>query len=196
MTSLEADASVVRLAVASAKADGPVLLTGHSYGGVVITAAGHDADELLYCTATMPDDGQSATDVFPKLFTPELEHALDQAEDGSLRLNPESSVPAFFNRCSPELIDEVRPRLRPIAAECFTTPVARAAWREVPASYVVCTDDHAMAPAYQRECATKLGVSIELDCDHSLFYTATDALIDRIIEIAARLSGSEPAASH
>jgi hypothetical protein len=66
--------------------------------------------------------------------------------------------------------------------------VGRAAWREVPASYVVCTDDYAMAVAYQRECAAELGDSIELDCDHSLFYTATDALVDRIVEVSGRVS--------
>ena len=195
MTSLDADVDVVRRAVRQARESGPVLLVGHSYGGVVITAAGHDADELLYCTATMPDNDQSATDVFPRLFTPELADALETSEDGTeLVLHPERSIPAFFNRCTAEVIGQLRPRLRPIHQVCFTEPVGPAAWRTVPATYIVCSDDHAMSVEYQEACATALGDSIHLDSDHSLFYTATAELISRVVEIAERLAQAAPSA--
>lgn len=193
MTSLDADVDVVRRAVRKAAKSGPVLLVGHSYGGVVITAAGHEADELLYCTATMPDNDQSATDVFPRLFTPELADALETSADGSeLTLHPDRSIPAFFNRCTAELVRQLRPRLRPIHPVCFTAPVGQAAWRTVPASYIVCTDDHAMSVEYQEACAAALGDSIRLDSDHSLFYTATAELISRVVEIAERLAQAAP----
>jgi surfactin synthase thioesterase subunit len=194
LTSLGADADVVRMAVRNAKQAGPVLLAGHSYGGVVISEGGHEADELLYCAATMPDKGQSATDLFPRLFTPELADSIDTSEDGAvLTLNPAGSVPAFFNRCSPDLVARIVPRLRPMRQECFTACVEHPAWLEVPASYIVCTDDHAMAVTYQQECASLLGDFVTFDSDHSLFYTTPDELVERIVDIAHRMA-DDPAA--
>ena len=44
-----------------AQANGPVVLVGHSYGGVVITEAGNDpkVSKLVYITAFAPDKGKS-----------------------------------------------------------------------------------------------------------------------------------------
>src|SRR5689334_22624240 len=63
LTSLEDDVAATKRAIASM--DGPVLLVGHSYGGMVVTEAGNDPKVvgLLYICALIPDDGQSAADV-------------------------------------------------------------------------------------------------------------------------------------
>ncbi|OZF25698.1 hypothetical protein CH296_26660 [Rhodococcus sp. 14-2496-1d] len=53
----------------------------------------------------------------------------------------------------------------------------RPAWRDVASTFVVCTDDYAMNPAYQRERATSATFTTELDADHSPFYSATDAVV-------------------
>ncbi|MBS1604424.1 MAG: alpha/beta hydrolase, partial [Bacteroidetes bacterium] len=59
LTSLEEDVAATTRAIASM--DGPILLVGHSYGGMVITAAGNDPKVagLLYVDALIPDDNQS-----------------------------------------------------------------------------------------------------------------------------------------
>src|SRR6478735_4703176 len=56
---LDDDVAACRRAIAAV--DGPVVLLGHSYGGVVITEAGADdrVARLLYLTSVMPDAGQS-----------------------------------------------------------------------------------------------------------------------------------------
>ncbi|WP_248199226.1 alpha/beta fold hydrolase [Microbacterium invictum] len=189
LTSLADDAHVVREAVREAKEQGHmVLLAAHSYGGVVITAAGHEADELMYCAATMPDSDESASDAFERLFTPRLEAAMESMDDPAVfRLSAEGATPAFYNRCADSTIHAVLPRLRPMHHRCMTAPVGRASWRDVPATYVVCTDDFAMAPSYQRACATILGDYIEIDTDHSLFYSAPDALLSRMLAVASRM---------
>ena len=58
--SLADDVAVTKRAIATLS--GPVILVGHSYGGVVITEAGNDSKVagLVYVTAFAPDKGESA----------------------------------------------------------------------------------------------------------------------------------------
>jgi len=192
LTTLADDAAIVRDAVARAKAAGAkVLLAGHSYGGFVITEGGHDADLLLYCAASLPDSGESANSQFALIETPELAHAVELSNDGDwLSIDPERGIPAFMNLCTPDDVAYALPRLRPMntqaLADIITGP---AAWHTVPSSYIVCTRDRAMSPVYQASRADILGDSVEFDADHSLFFSATERLVDRMLELAVRLQG-------
>jgi pimeloyl-ACP methyl ester carboxylesterase len=69
LTSLADDVAATKRAIALQ--DGPVLLVGHSYGGVVITEAGNDPEVvgLLYVAALAPSDGESVASV-TKPFPP------------------------------------------------------------------------------------------------------------------------------
>src|SRR5687768_12763710 len=63
LTSFEEDVAATKRAIALM--DGPILLVGHSYGGMVITEAGNDPKVagLVYVCALVPNDGQSVVDV-------------------------------------------------------------------------------------------------------------------------------------
>src|ERR1700733_13527952 len=63
VTSLADDVATTKRIIALQ--DGPVLLVGHSWGGVVITEAGNDPKVagLVYVAAFAPDDGQSINDI-------------------------------------------------------------------------------------------------------------------------------------
>ena len=69
LTSLADDVAATRRAIALQ--DGPVLLVGHSYGGVVITEAGNDPKVvgLVYVAALAPSEGESVASV-TKPFPP------------------------------------------------------------------------------------------------------------------------------
>ena len=58
-TSLADDVAFTRRAIA--QQDGPVVLVGHSYGGVVVSEAGTDpqVQRLVYIAAFAPDQGES-----------------------------------------------------------------------------------------------------------------------------------------
>lgn len=200
LTSLSNDADVVRSAVRAMKEScEAVLVVGHSYGGVVITAGGHEADALMYCAASMPDAGQAASDVVPQLTTPELESSLAVHEDGvTFGLDPVRAVPAFYGMCTAAQIKDVLGRLRPMHFACMNEAIVEPAWRSVPSSYVVCTEDLAMAPAYQEGRANFLGDAVRLRCDHSLFYSAPDQLVARLVEVASagRRCGHGESAGH
>ena len=69
-TSLADDVAATKRAVASA--DGPVILVGHSYGGVVITEAGNDpkVEGLVYVAAFAPDQGESVNSLIANPAAP------------------------------------------------------------------------------------------------------------------------------
>jgi pimeloyl-ACP methyl ester carboxylesterase len=81
LTSFAEDVAATKRAIGAQ--EGPVLLAGHSYGGVVITEAGNDAKVtgLVYVAAFAPDAGQSIGDVskgFPQpcMIAPEQEQTM------------------------------------------------------------------------------------------------------------------------
>src|SRR6266511_1567789 len=104
-TSVADDVAATKRALAGQ--NGPVVLVGHSYGGVVITEAGNDpkVSALVYVAAFAPDAGQSITDIsaaFPKPLG--LDKLVPQP-DGFLQLSPEGIETAFAQdltrrRCS------------------------------------------------------------------------------------------------
>jgi pimeloyl-ACP methyl ester carboxylesterase len=69
LTSLADDVAATRRAIELQ--DGPVLLVGHSYGGVVITEAGNDPKVvgLVYVAALAPSEGESVASI-TKPFPP------------------------------------------------------------------------------------------------------------------------------
>jgi pimeloyl-ACP methyl ester carboxylesterase len=187
--SLHDDAEVVRAAVRHARNRGAkVLLVGHSYGGVVISEAGHEADALVYLAGTMPDSGESATDLVPRLAPPELSAALSLSEDGlEATIDPVRGVDAFYNRCDPGVASWAIGQLRPIRLLTLQQAVKQPAWKQIPASYIVCAEDHAMRPAYQMRCAEELGDYVVLRSDHSPFLSAIRPLVRRLDQLAQRL---------
>jgi hypothetical protein len=87
---------------------------------------------------------------------------------------------SFFHRCPRSLADFAMDRLRPMRSAVPEEPVADPAWRRVASSYVVCADDRAVRPAAQRERAARVGAAIELDTDHSPFFSNPAALAEFI----------------
>jgi len=59
---------------------------------------------------------------------------------------------------------------------------ATRSWASVPSSYVVCADDRAVRPEAQRERAALVGTTVELDTDHSPFFSGAGALADFIAD--------------
>lgn len=186
LQTLIGDTEIVSRAVAEARGEGKsVVLAGHSYGGMVISNAGHQADELVYVCALLPPPGGSMAEI---LSSAELSDAaanmLVAHDNGTVSVDPDRAVEAFYHRCPPAMASEAVDQLRQFALACMTTPVADPAWVQVPASYVVCTDDQAIPSTLQREFAAQVGHAFELDADHSPFYSATQQLVAVLSERA------------
>jgi pimeloyl-ACP methyl ester carboxylesterase len=116
-------------------------------------------------------------------------NALDAAirvGDGVLTLDRELVVPALFNDCEPAIARRAVDRLRPQSLKALRDPVTVAAWREKPATYVVCTDDRGLMPALQRSNAARIGNSIDWPTGHSPFLSRPELVADLLIEISSR----------
>lgn len=192
-TSLQEDAAVVRAVVTAKKKKRiPVLLVGHSYGGVVISEGGHEADRLVYCAALLPEPGQSASDIE---VSPSIAfiHTRRISQDGNtLRFDPTMAATSLYGHSAPEIAFEAGSHLRAMPIATLQQPVgAYAAWHAVRASYVVCLDDRAISPIYQISAASKLSDKLSLDSDHSPFLSTPYELAEHLDELAIELA-SQP----
>jgi len=175
-TGFDADIAEVRSVVRSHAADGPVVLVGHSYGGLVITEAGHAASQLVYVAGLLPTAGERALDMMTTWMTPELLAAVEFGDDGVLRIGPEARD-CFYHLSPPELAEAALGRLRPFPAVddvAFEDP----SWSHVPTTYVVSAFDRALHPEVQRDRSSRVSAAVELPADHSTFYSAPGTLVD------------------
>lgn len=177
----------------AAGAEGPVILVGHSRGGLVISAAAERAperiDRLVYLTAFLLQSGQSLADIAGR--NPEVGpgRAIRPAGDPSrLVVDPEQAIPIFYNSVAPDEAKAAVDRLVPEPAAALTMPITVTAGRfgRVPRAYIECTNDQAISLAMQREMQAALPCDpvITLDADHSPFYSAAPELAEALLRLA------------
>jgi pimeloyl-ACP methyl ester carboxylesterase len=167
----------------------PVMVVGHSYGGAVITAAGSGgqghpgACHLVYLAALMQDLGDTM-DLTP---TPGMS-AIRVGEDGSATLDPDKCIEAMYHRCPPDTAAWAVSNLRPMRlAEDPGGAVIDVPWKTRPSTYVVCTDDRAIHPDDQRRMAKRAQNSVEIDADHSPFFSQVKLLASVVEQVALGL---------
>ncbi len=164
--------------------EGPVVLVGHSYGGAVITDAGtHDSVvQLVYLTAFALDAGESViSNGLAGGEETELAGAI--VFDGDVvSVDPARVTDLFFHDCTPEVAAAAGARLRPMSIAALGGVTRHVAWREKPATYVVCTEDRAVSVGLQRACAARVDDVFELPTSHSPFLSRPD-------EVARILAG-------
>jgi hypothetical protein len=131
-----------------AEVDGPVVLCGHSHGGVIITEAGDDdrVTQLLYVTSVMPDAGQSQADLIGSEPAPWLTPS-DEGTDG---VDPDMTRELFLQGCDEITTQQALSRLTQQSLTPFTQPPGQIAWQQKQATYLVCTADLATPAEVQR----------------------------------------------
>jgi len=176
----------------AAAIDGPVLLVGHSYGGVVVTRAGDQAGNvvgLVYVTAFALAVGESVLDVtgrFPdSLLGPALRPATFRTGDGQeaveLYLRTDRFAAVFAADLPEHLTSVAAAAQRPIAAVAFEESSPGASWQTLPSWYVVATADQAIHPAAQRFMAQRAGAdTIEADGSHAIALSQPAAVAGHI----------------
>ncbi|GAA3394577.1 alpha/beta fold hydrolase [Cryptosporangium minutisporangium] len=164
--------------------DEPVVLLGHSYGGIVITDASHGhpaVRQLVYVTSMMPDVGESQASVAGAGPAP----CLDPGEDGTTGVLPDHVRELFVQDCDAATADAAVGRLTRQAMNPFGQPVRAAAWRDVPATYIVCTDDRAIPAEVQRERATRAGAVVEFAAGHHPFLSRPEDFAALLLDVTS-----------
>jgi pimeloyl-ACP methyl ester carboxylesterase len=185
LDSFENDVAVTKRAIK--EAEGPVVLVGHSWGGVVITEAGNDPKviALVYVAAYAPDTGQSLQDVVSKYPESEGRKGFLRDDEGYLRLSDEG-VATYFAQDLPsddqKLIAAVQGRYH---TRTFTSPVSRAAWRDKPTFAVVSTKDRIISPQIQDDqVKAAKAMAVNVPGSHVVMLSHPKDVADHIIRAA------------
>jgi pimeloyl-ACP methyl ester carboxylesterase len=151
-----------------------VVLLGHSFGGTVISDAGGrpGVAHLVYLTALLLDP------LVEDPPEPSAGAAAVEFTGEEAAVNPAGATGAFYHRCSRADAAWATTRLRPMPTTRFGEPPSAFAWRSVPSTYIVCTDDRMVPPDAQRWMAARAGATVELDSDHSPFLSCPGELAD------------------
>jgi pimeloyl-ACP methyl ester carboxylesterase len=178
--------------------DGPTILVGHSYGGVVITEAGrHErVTGLVYIAAFAPDTGESVNaliaDPPPGAPVPPIQPPVD----GFLFLDREKFAESFAADIPAELAAFMADSQVPWGVEALNGAVSEPAWRSRPSWYLVASDDRMIPPPAQRFMSERAGATvIEAAGSHSIYVSQPRVTAD-LIARAAREARVESAAAH
>jgi pimeloyl-ACP methyl ester carboxylesterase len=185
LTSLADDVAATRRVIE--RADGPVILVGHSWGGTVITEAGADPKVagLVYVSAFSPDVGETTAQQYDGYGIP-AEFVIDTHGDGFGFLRPENFKAGFAADLSDADAAFLRDSQVPIAMSAFSAPTTRAAWRDRPSWAVIATEDKAIHPRMLRAMASRIGAKVtEVAASHVPFVSQPQ-VVAGVIEQAAQ----------
>src|SRR5215208_206148 len=155
----------------------PVILVGHSYGGVVITEAGNDPKvaALVYIAAFVPDQGETEETLigtFPS-GVPNAGDAILPPQDGFLLLEREKFHDSFAADVSAEEAAFMADSQVPWGVEALSGTVGEAAWRSKPSWYLVATEDGMIPPPAQRSMSERAGATVEEGAgSHAIYVSA------------------------
>jgi pimeloyl-ACP methyl ester carboxylesterase len=173
--------------------DGPAILVGHSYGGVVITEAGrHErVAGLAYIAAFAPDAAESVTTLIadppPGAPVPPILPPVD----GFLFLDREKFASSFAADLPADDAAFMADSQVPWGVEALNGTVTEPAWRSKPSWYLVATDDRMIPPPAQRAMSERAGATVvEVAGSHSIYVSQPDATAE-LIKQAARLALAE-----
>jgi pimeloyl-ACP methyl ester carboxylesterase len=185
-TTLADDVAATRQIVAQAK--GPVVLVGHSYGGVVITEVGNDpkVSKLVYITAFAPDKGESVASLIANPPPGAPVPPILPPQEGFLFLDKAKFADAFAGDVGPEKAAFMADSQVPWGVKALEGAVSEPAWRKKPSWYLVATDDHMIPPPAQHMMAKRAGATVvESKGSHAVYVSRPEAVAS-IIKNAAR----------
>jgi pimeloyl-ACP methyl ester carboxylesterase len=182
--------------------DGPVLLTGHSMGGMVITQAASQRPErlagLVYVAAFLPVPGESLIEItqLPEAAGDSVQaNIVVEGDPPVATMPPEAAPEALYHCCTPEQIEWALPRRGSQPVIPFTQPFTppegdSSAFDALPRGYVTCLQDRAIRPALQTLLYTRAGCDpvLEIDTDHSPWLSRVDELVAALDRVAGGLA--------
>jgi len=183
--SLADDVAATRRIVAAQ--DGPVVLVGHSYGGVVITEAGNDPKvaRLVYIAAFAPDSGESVSSLIkdpppgapvPPILPP---------RDGYLFLDKAKFHASFAADVDSERAAFMADSQVPWGVDALGGTISEPAWKTKPSWYLVTTEDKMIPPAAQQFMSKRAGSTIAESRGSHAVYVSQPRAVASLIERAA-----------
>ncbi|UVK38587.1 alpha/beta hydrolase [Mesorhizobium sp. AR10] len=184
-TSLADDVAVTRRAIA--EQDGPVVLVGHSYGGVVVSEAGTDekVKSVVYIAAFAPDKGESVSSLIANPPAGAPVPPILPPVDGFLFLDKDKFAASFAADVDADVASFMADSQVPWGVEALTGAVTDPAWKSKPSYYLVATNDRMIPPAAQRMMAGRAGSTVTETAGSHAVYVSKPAAVAALIEQAA-----------
>src|SRR6201989_1032488 len=193
VTSVQNPLTTLPEAVASAervlaRQDGPTILGGHSFSGMIVTEArGHpNVSALVYVAARAPDAGEDYTALAKTYPTPAASAGIVfDGDEGRL------SEAAFLHDFAGDLPEAKARALyavqEPFHKALLTGKTTHAAWRSKPSYYAVSTEDRTINPDLERFMAKRMGArTIEVKASHLSLISHPDEIARLILEAAGQ----------
>jgi pimeloyl-ACP methyl ester carboxylesterase len=186
LTSLAADAAMTKSVLA--RQQGPVILVGHSWGGVVITEAGNESNVigLVYVAALAPDVGEGSGDSL-RHCPHKISLPIHTDEAGLKWIDADAFPEAWAADLNIAEARVLAAQQRPIASQSFMDKVTQAAWRTKPSWFQISANDNAQCAEVQRFMAKRMGATtIELAASHASPLSHPDEVAKLIMDSAEK----------
>jgi pimeloyl-ACP methyl ester carboxylesterase len=188
LISFEEDVAAAKRAIA--QMDGPVLLVGHSYGGMVISEAGKDpkVKGLVYVAALVPEDGQNVNDVNAAMPLTGVGPEFQLSAEGFLSLSIKG-INEFFAQDLPAAERKIVFATQVTwAAAATQVKVYSPAWTTKPSWSIIAAKDGMINPDLQRFKAKLIkATSLELTASHVPMLSQPSKVSAFIMEAAEKL---------
>jgi pimeloyl-ACP methyl ester carboxylesterase len=169
-----------------ARQDGPTVLAGHSFSGMIVTEAGvhPNVSALVYVAARAPDAGEDYTALAKTFPTPPASAGI--VFDGDEGRLSEAAFLRDFAGDLPEAKAKVLYAVQePFQKALLTGKTTHAAWRSKPSFYAVSTEDRTINPDLERFMAKRMGAkTIEVKASHLSLISHPDEISRLILEAA------------
>jgi pimeloyl-ACP methyl ester carboxylesterase len=171
-----------------ARQDGPTVLVGHSFAGMIVTEAGvhPNVSAVVYVAARAPDANEDYTALAAKFPTPPASAGI--VFDGDEGRLSEAAFIHDFAGDLPEAKAKVLYAVQePFQKALLTGKTTQAAWRSKPSFYAVSKADRTINPDLERFMAKRMGAkTIEVEASHLALISRPDEITGLILEAAGR----------
>jgi pimeloyl-ACP methyl ester carboxylesterase len=186
LTTLEAAVASAQRALALQ--DGPTVLVGHSFSGMIVTEAGVDpkVTALVYVAARAPDAGEDYTALAKTYPTPPASAGIVWSGDYG-QLSEAAFLRDFAGDLPPEKARVLYAVQAPFERALLAGKTTQAAWRSKPSWYAVSTEDRTINPDLERFMAKRMGAkTIEVKASHLSLISQPDIIAKLILEAAGQ----------
>jgi len=166
----------------------PVILVGHSYGGVVITEAGNDPKVagLVYIAAFAPDTGESVASLIKNPAPGAPVPPILPPQDGYLLLDKAKFAASFAADVSKDKADFMANSQVPWGLDALNGAISEPAWKTKPSWYLVATDDRMIPPPAQQFMSKRAGSTVvEVKGSHAVYVSKPEEVAALIRKAAA-----------
>ncbi len=171
-----------------ARQDGPTVLVGHSFSGMIVTEAGMhpNVSALVYVAARAPDAGEDYTTLAKTFPTPPATAGiLFDGDEG--RLGEAAFLRDFAGDLPAAKAKVLYAVQMPFQKALLTGKTTQAAWRSKPSFYAVSTEDRTIDPNLERFMAKRMGAkTIEVKASHLSLISHPDEITNLILEAAGQ----------